>query len=476
MKTTGSYIEVRNPRTGMLDYTITPPSTQEIKKTCEKLRKSQSDWQAKGVAGRIEVLQQWKSVLLENKHSILDALVADTGRLRESIREFDNIIKWIDRYARLAPGIMEMKHGQATSIPFVELSSDYAPYQLVGVISPWNFPLSLSMMDMLPALVAGCTAIVKPSEVTPRFIEPIMKTIEKVPPLAEVLTFIVGAGDTGAELIEHVDLVCFTGSVATGRKVAQTAAQRFIPAYLELGGKDPAVVLKTADLERATSAILFGSVYGAGHMCLSIERVYVDHSIYEPFIALLVEKAKKLDLVYPEVEKGHIGPIIFQRQADIIADHLQDAVEKGAHVHCGGTIEELGGGLWCRPTVLSKVNHSMKVMMDETFGPLIPVMPFTDEQEAIRLANDTEYGLNAAVFAGTAEEALSVARQIDAGGISINDAGLTPFFIGEGEEKSAFKCSGMGASRSGASVITRFLRKKVYLNNTSCEASPWWYE
>ena len=362
----------------------------------------------------------------------------------------------------------------ATAIPFVRRQSQLIPYPLVGVISPWNFPLLLSNIDTIPALLAGCAVVIKPSEIAPRFIQPLVETIAAVPQLRDVLVYVEGAGDTGAALIEYVDLVCFTGSVATGRKVAEAAAKRFIPAFLELGGKDPAIVLESADLELATSAILWGSVVNTGQSCLSIERIYVAQSIVEAFVEQLVEKAQRLQLAYPTVESGEIGPIIAQRQAAIIAEHLQDAVEKGAIVRCGGMVEQLDGGMWCRPTVLRQVNHSMKVMTEETFGPIMPVMSFSTMEEAIALANDTLYGLSAAVFAGSTEEALAVAHHIDAGGISINDAGLTALI--HEAEKNSHKFSGMGGSRMGAAALKRFMRKKAFLIKTESVPDPWWFK
>jgi acyl-CoA reductase-like NAD-dependent aldehyde dehydrogenase len=359
-----------------------------------------------------------------------------------------------------------------TAIPFIALQQTSVPYPLVGVISPWNFPLLLSTIDTIPALLAGCGVIVKPSEIAPRFVAPLKTALSAVPELRDVLTFVEGAGETGSILIENVDLVCFTGSVATGRKVAEAAAKRFIPAFLELGGKDPAIVLESADLELATSAILWGSVVNTGQSCLSIERIYVAESIFDKFYHQLVAKAHRLQLAYPTVESGEIGPIIAERQAAIISGHLLDAVEKGAVIHCGGVIEDLGGGWWCRPTVLTQVNHSMKVMTEETFGPIMPIMPFSTVEEAVSLANDSIYGLSAAVFASESE-ALEVAQQIEAGAISINDAGLTAI-MHEGE-KNAFKFSGMGGSRMGAAALKRFMRKKAILIKTNATNDPWWF-
>lgn len=467
-------LSVRNPRTGKVDYWITPPTPEQLADQCSRLRKAQINWWQEGLERRIEALQRWKQALLSQEDELIKALVSDTGRWSESVLEFDSLISSIDRWCRLAPELLSKEDERATAIPFIRLQNEFVPYPLVGIISPWNFPLLLSTIDTIPALLAGCATVVKPSEIAPRFIQPLAAAIASVPGLRDVLTYIEGAGDTGAALIECVDLVCFTGSVATGRKVAEVAAGRFIPPFLELGGKDPAIVLGSTDLELATSAILWGSVVNVGQSCLSIERIYVAESIFENFFEKLVEKAKRLKLAYPSFEDGQIGPIIAEKQAAIIAEHLSDAVEKGAVVHCGGVVEELDGGLWCRATVLTQVNHSMKVMTEETFGPIMPVMPFSTIEEAIGLANDTIYGLSAAVFAGSQAEAIAVARRIDAGAISINDAGLTAV-MHEGE-KNAFKFSGMGGSRMGPAALKRFMRKKAFLIKTEPVPDPWWFK
>lgn len=466
-------LSVRNPRTGQIDCWIAPPTPDQLAESNTPRREAQIAWQQVGLEQRIEAMQQWKQAISSQKDELTKALVTDTGRWLESVLEVDSVISSIDRWCRLVPELF-LEDVKATAIPFIQLQSQQVPYQLIGVISPWNFPLLLSTIDTIPALLAGCAVIVKPSEIAPRFIQPLLKTIASVPLLRDVLTYIEGAGDTGAALIEFVDLVCFTGSVATGRKVAEAAARRFIPAFLELGGKDPAIVLESADLELATSAILWGSVVNTGQSCLSLERIYVTESIFENFVDKLVEKAQRLKLAYPSVRDGQIGPIIAERQADIIKEHLRDAIEKGAVVRCGGLVEELDGGLWCRPTVLTQVNHSMKVMTEETFGPIVPIMQFANHEEAIKLANDTIYGLSAAVFAGSEEEAIALARHLDAGAISINDAALTAI-MHEGE-KNSFKFSGLGGSRMGVASIKRFMRKKAFLIKTQPISDPWWFK
>ncbi|MTJ09935.1 MULTISPECIES: aldehyde dehydrogenase family protein [unclassified Anabaena] len=465
-------IEVRNPRTGKFDYVIVPPPPKLLSQQCHRLRRGQINWQKLEIQERIEALKAWKQAIISDRNLLTEALVNDTGRLSTSILEIDSLISSIDKWCNLAPQLLQ-DTAKNTSISFISLQQTSVPYPLVGVISPWNFPLSLSTIDTIPALLAGCAVIVKPSEITPRFVAPLMTTLNTIPQLRDVLNFVEGAAQTGSDLIEDVDLICFTGSVETGRLIAENAAINFIPAFLELGGKDPAIVLESANLDLATSAILWSSVVNTGQSCSSIERIYVAESIFAEFYHQLVTKAHELKLAYPTIEDGEIGPIISEKQAAIINDHLQDAISKGAVIHCGGKLEELGGGWWCRPTVITEVNHSMKVMSEETFGPIMPVMSFANIEEAINLANDCIYGLSAAVFAESETLAIEVAQKIEAGTISINDAGLTAL-IPEGE-RNAFKFSGLGDSRIGTIGLKRFLRKKALLIKTNSNKDPWWF-
>lgn len=456
-------ILVRNPRTGKHDYEITPPTQEALVRLCGHLRAGQHDWAASGLNHRIDVMQRAKEAILKHKDAITDALSIDTGRRLIAHAEVLGVAAAIDKWCALAPALLkEMPEEPAKADPNIHMTNQLVPYELVGVISPWNFPLTLSLIDALPALVAGCAVLIKPSEVTPRFVEPMQTAIAEVPDLAAVLGFVTGAGETGAALIDNVDVVCFTGSVPTGRKVGEAAARNFIPAFLELGGKDPMIVTETADLEAAAETALRGSVQATGQACQSIERVYVHESIFEDFVERLVEKAEAAELNADDIKQGTIGPLIFDKQAEIIADHIADARAKGADVLTGGEIEK-HGGKYVRPTVITHVSHDMKVMQEETFGPVIPVMPFKDVDEAIELANDSDFGLSGAVMAGTRDEAEAIARRMDVGAVCINDANLTAR-ISE-TEKNSFKLSGLGGSRMGETGLTRFLRKKALLIN-----------
>lgn len=465
---------VRNPRTGQVDYSFNLPEREHLRQAVAHLRHHQPTWARLPLHERIAALQAWKATLQHHLPTLIEALTLDTGRHHESVLEAQLIGQSIDRWCQLAESFFQETPDKVSAIPFIHIRQDVQPIPVVGVISPWNFPLLLGLIDTLPALLAGCSVVVKPSEITPRFIEPLMASVREVPLLRDVLLFIAGDGSTGAQLIDLVDLVCFTGSVATGQKVYAACAQRFIPCFLELGGKDPALVFEGANLEHAAASILWGSTVNCGQSCLSIERVYVQESILEEFLEKLKSRAESVRLAYPTLEDGHIGPVISERQVHIINNHLRDAIEKGARIITGSQqCENLGGGWYCRPTVLTGVNHTMKVMTEETFGPIIPVMPFRTEEEAIQLANSTIYGLSAAVFARDWPTALHIGQRLEAGAISINECALTAL-VHEGEKQS-FKMSGIGGTRMGPAALKRFMRQRAFLIKKEPVASPWWF-
>lgn len=433
-------------------------------------RASQCAWAARTPQQRAEALLRWAAALESDAARITSALERDTGRRALSQIELASVVSLIRRWAARAPGLIEShsRAGCATSLSGITTSTQLVPYPLVGVISPWNFPLILSLIDAVPALAAGCAAIVKPSEIAPRFAEPLAAATQQAPEVAEVLAFVLGEAATGAALIDRVDYVCFTGSAATGRKIATAAAAAFIPASLELGGKDPMIVLASADPRRAAQIALRASIVNTGQACQSIECVLVARAIAEPFLAALTEAAGRVRLNHPDIGSGDIGPFISQRQAQIVAAQLEDARAKGARVLTGGEVLSLGGGLYLKPTVLCDVTPGMQVMEEETFGPVIPVIPFDTLEEAVQLANRGRYGLSAAVLAATAEEAEAVAGRLQVGAVSINDGSLTAL-VWEAE-KTSFKDSGLGPSRMGDCGLTRFLRRRVLIRQSGAAA------
>jgi acyl-CoA reductase-like NAD-dependent aldehyde dehydrogenase len=465
-------LPVVNPRTGQVDYQITPPTAEELAGLCASLRLAQKAWSQEPLSHRIGVMRRWAEQIAAHREILAERDSVDTGYCTISKMSPDIVIGNIRNWCARAPEILQSvkREGKTSILPTVHFSTDLRPYPLLGVISPWNAPLMLSLIDAVPALFAGCAVVIKPSEVTPRFVEPIMQTIQEVPELARVLAYVVGDGETGQDIITNADIVVFTGSVPNGRKVAEACARRFIPAYLELGGKDPVIVTETADPEKAATAIVRGACFGTGQVCFSIERIYVQEKLHDVLVDHLVKKAEQVVLNYPDARKGHIGPFGTARQAQIVDGHLEEAVQKGARIRAGGKSINLGGGLYMRPTVLTNVTNAMRIMREETFGPVMPVAKYTTEEEAVRLANDSIYGLSAAVIAGSEEEAKRIGGRIEAGTICIQDTFLTLFKTYDVESNS-FKFSGMGGSRTGPGSILRFFRKQSFLINTVEPAS-----
>lgn len=454
-------IAVRNPRSGELDYVIQALASDEVAHVAEQVRAAQPEWLAKGLEHRSQILRDWASAVAADSSALADALSVDTGRNLIAAVEVGSLTGMVEGWLAAAPAILDEGEPQSSATPGVIARHQYVPYQLAGIISPWNFPFLLSMIDAIPALVAGCGVIVKPSEVTPRFIKPVRESLDAFPELAAVFQWIEGDGKTGAALINEVDALAFTGSVATGRQVAEQCARNFIPAFLELGGKDPALIMPDADIQTAARIVLRASVQATGQACQSLERIYVHASLHDAFAEELLRQANAVELSYPDPGQGQIGPLIFARQADIVAAHIADACAKGAQLLCGGDIETLGGGLWVRPTVLTGVDHSMQLMTQETFGPVMPVMSYGTLDEAVGLANDSEYGLSASVIGTNIEAAIEVARRLNAGAVSINDGGLTTEVHDVGHD--SFGLSGMGAGRMGSTGLTRFMRQKALL-------------
>ncbi|MFH7042238.1 aldehyde dehydrogenase family protein [Paucibacter sp. JuS9] len=465
-------LPTRNPRSGAVDYQMPVFAPRAVAAEAASLREGQIAWLAAGVDGRVQAMTAWAQAMRKRRSEMLEALAADTGRWSEGEIEFEATLGAVARWCQQAPELLAAGPDKATALPHIRVAQGRVPYALVGVISPWNFPLLLSLIDALPALLAGCAVMVKPSEVTPRFVPVLNAALAEVPLLREALRFVTGPGSTGEALIDQVDLVCFTGSVSTGRRVAEQAARRFIPAQLELGGKDAALVFADADLDLAAKALAWGSMVNAGQSCMSLERCYVERTVFDRFAALLAEHVAGLQLNWPDIRAGAIGPIIAAPQAALIRRHLEDAYAKGARALTGGQVVEHEGGLWCQPTVLVDATHDMQIVRDETFAPILPLIPFDSEAEAVQLANDSAYGLSGAVFTCDEARAMRVARQMKAGAVSINDASLTAL-IHEGGKQS-FGLSGLGGTRMGAKSIERFYRLQAYLINDG-RPSPWWF-
>ncbi len=462
-------MSARNPRTGELDYEFVVSSRADIAAEAARLRAAQPAWEALGPEDRAQVLLRFADAVEAAAPQLAEALAIDTGRHAIAAIEVDGLARSLRRWAERGPALIAGldREAKPSASPGFEIRADYTAFPLFGAIAPWNFPIVLSHIDAVPALMAGCAALVKPSEVTPRFVEPMLEVLAQVPELP--LAYVMGGADVGQALIEEVDYICFTGSTATGKKVAEAAARQLIPANLELGGKDPMIVTANADPEWAARIALRSSIVATGQACQSIERIFVAREIAEPFLAALADAAKAVAITFPDPRKGHIGPFIFPSQGQKVQEQIDDALARGARVLSGGRVENLDGGVYLRPTVMADVSSDMAVMQEETFGPVLPVTVFDDLEQAVVQANNTDYGLSAAVLAGSTAEAAKIGMQLEAGAISLQDGALTSM-VSDATNHSR-KASGLGPSRMGDEGLLRFLRRRAIIIQTG-EALP----
>ena len=376
----GRQRDIRNPRTGRPDHRVRFTTAGEVQAAAAGLRAAQPDWEALGLEGRGEALHAWADALQALQPQMVQALTQDTGRSAESQREAAAMPPYIRHWAQRAPQLLAPPPPRPSATAPIQIHSLRIPHALVGVISPWNFPLLLSLIDAVPALAAGCAVLLKPSEVTPRFAQVVRQSLQAAPPLDAVAGVLVGDGDAGEAVCGQVDMVCFTGSVATGRKVAELAGRRMIPASLELGGKDAAIVFADADLPRAARALCWGGLTNAGQACQAIERIYVQREALEPFAQLLVQQVERLQPERPAIRRrGSWAPSSRSARPRRCAATCSDALDRGARCLTGGqVVQGEDGGLWCQPTVLVDVSEDMAVMREETFASVLPLAPFDD--------------------------------------------------------------------------------------------------
>jgi acyl-CoA reductase-like NAD-dependent aldehyde dehydrogenase len=345
---------------------------------------------------------------------------------------------------------------------------------VIGIISPWNYPFSIPASQSLAALVAGNTVVLKPSELTPLSALELSSLFHDAGFPENIFQVVLGDGPTGAALVEsNIDKLIFTGSVATGKRIAQTAAARLLPVVLELGGKDPMIVLEDADVEVASSGAVWGAFVNAGQACLSVERCYVHRSIYETFISMCAEKAKQLRLGDGMDPSTDIGPLIHERQLRTIEQHVEDARSRGARILTGGKRMPSAGPNFYSPTILADVTHEMLIMCEESFGPVLPIMAFDSDEEAVRLANDSEYGLAASVWTSNRSCGERIARQMNAGTVMVNDA-VSCYGISEAPH-GGIKASGIGRTHGKLGLSEMVRVKYLDVDLLPRIKKPWWY-
>lgn len=456
-------IPVENPATGQTVATVPDLGAEAVAEMAVRARAAQPGWEAYGFEGRARVLLRAQKWLMDNSEQVISTIISETGKTFEdaSLAEISYAGNAFGFWAKQAPEYLadeKVKSGQLL-VKGKKLILRHRPLGLIGVIGPWNYPLTNSFGDCIPALAAGNSVILKPSEVTPLTSLLMAEGLRECGLPEHVLQIATGRGATGAALVEEVDMIMFTGSTRTGRKVAEAAARRLIPASLELGGKDPMIVLSDADLERAANFATYYSMQNAGQTCISIERVYVEEPVYDEFVAKVSEKVRALRLGAPRGPGSvEVGAITFPPQLETIEAHVADAVDKGAHVLAGGQASHAGGGRFYEPTVLVDVDHTMKIMTEETFGPTLPIMKVADSDEAVRLANDSPYGLGSSVFTRDTERGEQIARRLETGAANVNDA-MINYTVLELPMGGA-KASGLG-SRHGAGGIRKYTSQQA---------------
>ena len=404
-----------NPATGDLLGSVPIFSAAEVDAAVARARVAAETWSTRSFAARNEELDAFRHALAAAADTIADILHRENGKPElEALTEVMMSLGHLKHAVARAETAMAPKKVSAGLLANFRATISYAPLGVVGVIGPWNYPLNTPMGSIAYALAAGNAVVWKPSELTPLVALEIEKIAKQTFALPDLLQVVTGAGATGAALAKAaVDKISFTGSAATGKRVMLAASERLTPVLMELGGKDPMIVSDDADLEKAAEAAVYGGLTNAGQACISVERVYVAEAVYDKFVDEVVKQVRDLKV---GGDDGDLGAMTSEAQVKIVKDHLDDAVAKGAKVLTGGP--NAISGSFIQPTVLTGVTHQMKVMTEETFGPVIPIQKVKSIDEAVRLANDSRYGLGSSVFAG--KSARSIAGKLRAGMTSIN--------------------------------------------------------
>ena len=417
-----------NPATREPIGTIEIQDSHDVASALQAAREAQPDWAARSVNERARTLTRAVQTLIERQDEFIDVLLRESGKPRTEIlmMEIYTACDVLTYYAKHAVGMLRSEkrplHGFMRLVK--QLRIEYRPLGVIGVISPWNGPFILSLSPTIQALLAGNAVLLKPSEVTPYSGKLVGDLLEAVGLPDGLLTVLMGDGETGEAVVEAgVDKICFTGSVKTGRSVAESCARQLIPCTLELGGKDPMIVCEDANLDYAAGGAIVGAFLNSGHVCCGTERVYVVDEVADEFTQKVLERVARLR----QGSRGEfdVGAIFWDRQLEIIEAHVADAIAKGAKLLAGGRRNPGLDGLFFEPTVLADVNHDMLVMQEETFGPVLPIMRVSDQNEAVRLANQTRYGLGASVWTRDSRSGIELARRIESGSVCINDMAVT---------------------------------------------------
>lgn len=467
-----------NPATGEVLQEVDCASDAEVQQAVSHARSAQSEWAVLDIGARVAILKQFQRVLHDKKTEVARLITREAGKpyvealLTEVLVVLD-AARFLIENARSFLRDQPIPHGSlAMKTKAGRLVRE--PRGVIGIISPWNYPLSIPAVESLAALVTGNAVVLKPSEFTSLIaleFESMLRTAGVPERIFQVLP---GDGATGAALLgSDINKLVFTGSVPTGKRIAQACANRLLPVLLELGGKDAMLILEDADIDVASSAAVWGAFVNAGQACLSVERCYAHRSLYPRFLEACVEKTRKLRVGKGLDPETDIGPMIHERQLRIVESQVGDAQAMGARVLTGGTrLPELGPNFYA-PTVLADVTPQMQIMQQETFGPVLPVAPFDTDAQAIQLANDSEFGLAASVFTRNTARGEAVARKLVAGTVMVNDV-ISCFGISEAPH-GGIKSSGIGRAHGFQGMEEMVRIKYLDLDRTPRVKKLWWY-
>lgn len=473
-----THVQSIDPATGVVFREYVSAGETEVNEAVQRAHQAQPAWAALPLHARRDYIQSLHDLIFKRSTEIALLISKENGKpIGEALSCEIMIVLDIARfYIRSAEKILKPRRlpHQNIALKLKHGTQLHEPYGVVAIISPWNYPFMLALGQIIPALLAGNCVVHKPSEFTPGIGDLLQNICNEAGLPEDVFSVVLGDGATGAALVNApVDKVFFTGSAATGRKVAVAASQRLIPFGLELGGSDPFIVLQDANLEHASSGAMWGRFMTCGQSCIAPKRVLVEQEVYEPFIELLVDKVKKLRLGRGDDAAADVGPLIRERQVDALQLQLDDAIAKGAKILCGGHRREDLGPYFFEPTVLVDVTPSMLVMQEETFGPLLPVVAVKDAEEAIKIANATPYGLSASVWTSNARRGREIAARVQAGSVLVNDVmsqnGMCDV------PRNGVKMSGFGYT-NGTEGLLEMVRGK-YIDSDAITAfrKPWWF-
>ncbi|EHB58035.1 Aldehyde Dehydrogenase [Mycolicibacterium rhodesiae JS60] len=471
-------IDVFSPADGRSIGSVPDMDPEQVFAVAQRLRAAQPTWAASGFGHRRMWLERFRDWILDNEHQILRQVQDETGKswgdlpIGEIVASVDVLNYWTRSAEKFLAPQRARPHSPLMMTKRMQVT--YQPHQLVGSITPWNAQLAMQMLDIPAALMAGCAVLTKASEATPLGWNLAIQGWKEIG-APDVLDAVTGRGETGAAVVDAVDMIQFTGSVATGRRIGVRAAERMIPCSLELGGKDAMIVLADADVDRAARAAVWGGFYNAGQICVSIERVYVEAAVYDEFVSKVLEQTKALRVGTdsPGSYAADIGAITTPGQLEIIERHVADAVERGATVATGGKAGQ-GPGRYYEPTVLLNVDESMQCMREESFGPTLPIVKVASADEAVRRANASEFGLAASVFTRDHAKGRALARRIDSGSVNVNNVMTNVFQLSV--PFGGRRDSGLGARHGAAEGIRKYCwQKSIIEERFNLPAEIFWY-